>query len=280
MSNTTTHIRFECPLCGKDNDQEIEVPDVEWNVEPMSDSLSEDDIDVGCQHCGEWLAAHVSNSPSHCAVELSEYPHVVVDADDAPFAQEPMEEDWRAAVPESPFDELRTGLNTQRRMLAEAWPSDKSVFTRMVYAQAIGLMEAYLGDTLITAVETNHDALRRLVAGAEELSKEKLSLEEVLSNPDLVKERVWKYLRDIRYHNLAKVDVLYRVAFGFSLLAEKDRKTRLFKAVVCRHDIVHRNGKNKEGVVVPLGTSHVDELIDDIFALATEVEAHRKAASP
>jgi hypothetical protein len=280
-TTTTTQIRFTCPLCGRPNEQEIDVPDVDWNVEPLSDSLTEDDIDIECQHCGGYLAAHVSNSPSHCTVEFLEYPQVDVSADDAPFAQEPMEEgDWRAQVPELPFDELRTGLNTQRRMLAEGWPSDRSVFIRMVFAQVIGLMEAYLGDTLIRAVETDADALRRLVAGAEELSKEKLSLEEFLTNPGLVRERVWKYLRDIQYHNLAKVDALYNVALGFRLLTNKSRNDRLFKAILCRHDIVHRNGKTKEGGMVSLEPSHVDELIDDVFALATETEARRHATSP
>lgn len=279
MSYTTTRIRFQCPLCGTQNDQEIEVPDVDWTIEPLRDSLSEDDIDIACQHCGEYFAAHIGNSPSHCAVEFPDYPRVKVDADDAPFAQESMDDDdWRAVVPESPFDELRLGLNTQRIMLADVWSPDGSVLIRMVYAQVIGLLEAYLGDTLITAAETDPDALRRLVAGSEELTKEKLSLEEVLSTPDVVKVRVWKYLRDIRYHNLKKVDALYNVAFGFRLLTDQDRTTRLFKAILCRHDIVHRNGKNDQGTIVPLGTADVDTLIDDIFALATEVEARRKPA--
>jgi hypothetical protein len=49
--STTTTIRFNCPVCSKPNEQVIPVPDVNWGVEPLGDSLSVDDDVVVCQHC-------------------------------------------------------------------------------------------------------------------------------------------------------------------------------------------------------------------------------------
>jgi len=56
--------------------------------------------------------------------------------------------------------------------------------------------------------------------------------------------------------------------------------TRLFRAMAARHDIVHRNGKSKDGDMVSMGMANVDALIHDLLDLAEDVETGLLTQSP
>ena len=49
------------------------------------------------------------------------------------------------------------------------------------------------------------------------------------------------------YHNLGKVDVHYRIALGIRILPLASDKDSLMRAIILRHDCVHRNGYDKQG---------------------------------
>ncbi len=49
------------------------------------------------------------------------------------------------------------------------------------------------------------------------------------------------------YHNLATVDVLYKIALGIGILDLATDRKSMFDAVLLRHDCVHRNGADDEG---------------------------------
>src|SRR5690348_14798772 len=82
-----------------------------------------------------------------------------------------------------------------------------------------------------------------------ELNREKFTLAEISKTPDLVKLKVRRYIRDVRWHNLAKADVLYKMALKIDLfnILGNDRKDKLFEAIRLRHDCVHRNGFDVDG---------------------------------
>lgn len=117
----------------------------------------------------------------------------------------------------------------------------------MVFSQQVTALEAYLGDTLISAVMSDAAAMQRLIEQDEKLVKEKFSLVEISKEPTLVERKVREHLRSILYHNLAKVDVLYNIALGIRILEEAKDSVSLLKAVTLRHDCVHRNGFDKDG---------------------------------
>ena len=79
------------------------------------------------------------------------------------------------------------------------------------------------------------------------------------------------------WHNLRKVDGLYREAFDKKLCLTKD----LVSAVEKRHDIVHRNGKTKDGTEVEISKEDVikNQQLDRVFTpdmAPEEREAKRK----
>lgn len=281
--HVTTSIRFQCPECGKRASIEAAVPEVDYSYDRLSDSLSEDDIELECPHCGSSFEAHVQNSPSHCAVELTEYPNVRVEADDAPWpAPSPEDESWlNDDVPKEPFMVFEDAYHRLVDIIAEygeggrgTLPHSADVINRMVYAAIIGAMEAFLGDTLTNTVAGNKAFLDRLLKKDHELSKMSISLSEISSNPNVVLERTREHLASLIYHNLAKIGNLYRIVLdGIEILPAPDLRARLMKAVKTRHDIVHRNGKDVDGRQVALPTVLVIKTMDDVRTFVTHVNA-------
>ena len=74
--------------------------------------------------------------------------------------------------------------------------------------------------------------------------------------------KVRKYLADFIWHNLAVVGKMYKDTLSIKF---PDNMGAVYKAIVIRHDIVHRNGKDKSGK---------EEIIcqQDIINLIVEVE--------
>ena len=78
---------------------------------------------------------------------------------------------------------------------------------------------------------------------------------------------VKKELLNIIYHDLDKVKSITETSFKikFPDIAEAS------KLVKMRHDIVHRNGKNKKGEEIIVDKKKVTEAIDTIEASVSEV---------
>jgi hypothetical protein len=96
---------------------------------------------------------------------------------------------------------------------------------------------------------------RKLLQFDTELAGRRFGLSEINADPDLVNKEIRSYLRSVLYHNIAKVHVMYKNVLGvdvFELLGE--RKADLFKAVEYRHDCVHRNGFDKDGIKLEVFT--------------------------
>jgi hypothetical protein len=89
----------------------------------------------------------------------------------------------------------------------------------------------------------------------------------------LVERKVREHLRAVLYHNLAKVDVLYDIALGVRILNLAGDKKSLFKAVILRHDCVHRNGFDKDGNELKVFTkASVQDMADLIKVFVERIE--------
>lgn len=75
-------------------------------------------------------------------------------------------------------------------------------------------------------------------------------------------------LRDIIYHKLGQVKQLYKATFNIDL----GEIGPLMKAIQRRHDIVHRNGHDKEGRIVEITKEDVQQLITMVSNFITNIE--------
>lgn len=64
-----------------------------------------------------------------------------------------------------------------------------------------------------------------------------------------------------------------RTAFEGNIFHDSELRARLQRAVITRHDIVHRNGKTKYGMPVTVETSDVFALLEDIRSFVDHTNA-------
>ncbi len=77
---------------------------------------------------------------------------------------------------------------------------------------------------------------------------------------------------DIIYHDLPKVREMYRATFKIDFPELKS----IIKSVQIRHDLVHRNGKTKNGEAVTIDKSIATELIKSIDSFVAEIASNLK----
>jgi len=145
----------------------------------------------------------------------------------------------------------------------------------MLFASLISGLEAFLSDTLLNAVSARKEAQLRLVKNDKDVLTMKFTLAEVLETPNLVIETITTHLRDISFHNLPKVNALYRAALDidFFKLLEKEEVAALNKAVELRHHVVHRNGRDKDGNLLENFTpAYVESVLKLAEALVHKLE--------
>lgn len=253
-------VNFRCRKCRVKNSIDVELEGLDWDLDEFFDDVDDpssvsiqEEWPTECVECGVehyiWLE-HNGFAADLEVEDLSKSDYWVSSVTfDSGL-------DWLSAIglssrlwKEEVYKNYRVSMAEIRKcMKAQGTTHGYSLINRMVFAQIMSSFEAYLGDTLTQQVKGNSEAIRRLVAEDKELSRSRFSLQEVFQNPQLVEETVLTYLANVVYHNLSKVEALYRIALGIDLPINKKERSVLYKAIQHRHDCVHRNGFDRNGV--------------------------------
>ena len=180
-------------------------------------------------------------------------------------------------------DSLKTfnnSLSAIRSILNHPFPEKPRLtqsLYRMLYTATITAMETYLSDTFIQNVLGNHDKVILLMTTDPEFTKRSYSINDIIDLHANAQKKAKEYLLDIVWHNLSKVRNLYRTVLGVCFPREMDS---VFRSVIARHDLVHRNGKKKDGAPLRLKKNDLEDLFDDINEFVahinTQVENFKK----
>jgi hypothetical protein len=276
MQRFEVNVRFDCPICRIPASASVEVPEPEWDAaEGFGDLNSEGETAVQCPRCATWFEAYVVNSAGHCDVTLTDHKDTAVHAGIASYSYPDEDELADYPVADNPLEVFNESHRQIEELLQSHGGEDgHHIINRMVFAQQISALEAYLGDTLINVVSNNKSAMARLLGLDKELAKERFSLHEVASSPNLVPTKVRQYLKSILYHNLKKVNFLYKAALDIDLLDPAVDNSKIFRAIEYRHDCVHRNGFDGDGNKLDVFTkSYVREVSGLIRALIQRIES-------
>lgn len=180
-------------------------------------------------------------------------------------------------IPEDPYQIFESSLQQMQGLLATASNDGSHILNRMIFAQLISALEAYLCDTIINAAVKDDEVLDNLIENDKELQKAQLSLKDVRKDPNIVVTTVRAHLKEILYHNLARVNVLYKCGLGFGILSGKD--SDLFKAIEYRHHCVHRNGFDNDGNKLTVFTrAYISRTAAGLKALVDAVERQLEIA--
>lgn len=143
-----------------------------------------------------------------------------------------------------------------------------STLYNMAYAQVVTAVEAYLSGIFIHTVVNSPALLRKLVETDHELAKRPLVLKDIFTQWEGLQVDVANYLNDLIFHKLEKIKPMYKSVLGI----EFGDVSWLFKAVVLRHDCVHRNGVDKSGNPTRITHSEVEDLIRKCASLLARID--------
>jgi hypothetical protein len=155
-----------------------------------------------------------------------------------------------------------------RLIEASVDPLVRNSFNRLLYAQIITALESFLSGAFITIVLNEPDAMRKFVETTPEFQKEKISVSEIYHQMGGLRERVIKYLGDMIWHNLPKVKEMYKATLGIDF---PPNLGDVIRAITVRHDIVHRNGKTKDGKEHLISLGDISELLRCIESLVLRI---------
>lgn len=143
-------------------------------------------------------------------------------------------------------------------------------YYRLLFVNVIMALETYLSDAFINTVIPNPALTRRFIESTPEFQSEKLALSEVFKAIEEIEQKSKSYLADVVWHNLQRVKPMYQDTLGISF--PKDIGV-IFRAIIKRHDIVHRNGKTKSGEEILIQQQDVIDLIAAVEVFIHHIDA-------
>lgn len=263
--------KFECDQCGHQvESEEVGVPSPNYMADNASDSQTENEGHAICENCEKQYDIDIYVTYGGASGHISELPdgnHVEIEEIDEPY----YEDQYEAISANTEFldtlnrdlDELTSLLN----VLLNDTQLEK-IFNRQLYASTIGTLETYLSDAFINTVLSNEGNLKVFFKTFKSFEKQNIAMSAIYEFHEKADSIAKKIMLDVIYHNLPKVSKMYKDTLGiiFPQFGE------IYKSVLIRHDLVHRNGKTKEGDEVLINKEAVTELIGNVRLFVCDID--------
>lgn len=148
----------------------------------------------------------------------------------------------------------------------------KDILLRQVFIGTIGSLETFLSEVFIVLTLSNRKYLENFVTTFPEFQKSKFTLSEIFIQHDKISETTKKAMIDIIYHNLPVVKNMYNSTFKINFPEIGD----INKYIIKRHDLVHRNGKTKDGEKLNIDNEEIDSMVKEIKIFVKEISSELK----
>ena len=166
------------------------------------------------------------------------------------------------------FAQNLTALRALAKSHAPAKAALKQTFHRMLYSTAITVLETYLSDAFHQRVMGSDALIEKLLQTTPEFAERKYSLSDIIGWQRDIRNKVSEYLLGIVWHNLAKVGAMYSTMFQIPF---PQQSRGVYHSVLVRHDIVHRNGRKKDGTLHRIFEHDINTVFDDIESFVTAI---------
>ncbi|WP_394179602.1 HEPN domain-containing protein [Marinomonas posidonica] len=235
-------------------------------------SMSELMIEMQNERADEWIRERLEDADAD--EESEEYQELAIEysnlqdylAEKAEFEAELqwLKENGSSVIHKNFLEELEELKNIE-----EKTPTKRTyLINRMTYSYAVTLLEAFLGDTVKSLINENENFFTNSMQ-IEELKKAKYTLEELSKSEVNVKGLAVKELSNILYHNMPKVKRIFELIINKKIRIDISELDKIIKV---RHDIVHRNGRTKEGELIHLSRDDILEMISHIEKFSKELQ--------
>ena len=256
-------LKFKCPECGEEVVSDaFAVPIPDFTAETHHDSVNSDWFETSCDNCGKTFEVTL-NTGFYGGDGTIEDVDELLDVEEE-FAEDSYE-DYDQELYEATHNEVERMLDSIQSISEDLRP----YMCRLLYSNVITMMETYLGDTLKREVLRDEESIRNFVELYEPFSKIEIKLSHLFSKKDSLPKYIKEILNSILYHDLPKIKPIYKTILGIDLGDIKE----LYKAVIVRHDIVHRNGKDKDGNEHEITEEKVRELLERLNVMTGNVES-------
>jgi hypothetical protein len=257
-------IEFNCPNCQNVIKEEVIVPEPDWEGDCFSDSCTQEEDYFECQSCEKQIGYTIQSSISGGFFYMND-----------------LDDDYKVCLTEESdnFEESILGntqyYNTFLDQIAEAekllnrivdTDNVSSLQFKLIYSHLITILETYLSDALINTILSNDTFIETFVKTF--YKEEKIQLNEVLEIAKNIKNIVKTALLCIVYHRLKKVEKIYKNTLMINFIDTAD----IEKIISCRHDLIHRNGKDKDGREIIINRKDVEESLKKIKFFIEEIE--------
>jgi hypothetical protein len=257
-------ITFSCQ-CGAFVDESIACDGPDALANNDSASLREYWETISCDGCGKDYETHIVCTLSDTNISVPNVVDLNFDVHDL-FEQEDVVSEIEST---RQLDVYRKVSKDVISLLRQPHSADlQATLNNMLFAQVVTAMEAYLSSSFISTVVNNEKLIRRLVETDPELAKRQFSLKEIFTQWEDLKRLVARYLKDLIFHDLKKVKPMYLSVLDIDF----GDVAWLFKAVLVRHDCVHRNGFDKDGNQQKIESDTIVELVKQCTHLVSEIE--------
>lgn len=168
------------------------------------------------------------------------------------------------------FIKLKTTIENIKKLLLINSGEElvQKLLNNQCYVNAISTLETFLSEKLINEIFNNSEYKKQFVLTHPAFKEMKFNLSEIFKKIDDLDDIVKKLLLEQIYHNLPVVSNIYKSTLFIIFPDIGD----MMKAISIRHDLVHRNGKTKEGVEINILKEDVEALCDNIINFASLIE--------
>lgn len=146
--------------------------------------------------------------------------------------------------------------------------SKKTKFYNMLYSSIITSLETYLGDAIKYNIHRNEIFLRNFVEKFDDFKNVGCKINNIITLYETLDDRVNEALIGLMYHNLSKISIIYKNTFNINFPNIEE----LSIAVNVRHDLVHRNGKMKDGTIRNISKADILELKQKTYKFIRDIE--------
>lgn len=251
-------IVFRCPKCNKVCTAKLGVPAPDFTAETHHDSINIQYDECYCENCDSTYNVELSTGFYGGICEIFDIDSVldykeIYDNEDYTYNRELFDEC---------YGEIAKLLDTIEPLDNQS----KEVLYRLLYANIITRMETFLADTLKSYVLSSEKNIRFFTENYKPFQKELVPLSDIHKRVDNQPSCVRQVLDSLMYHDLPKIKQIYKV-----LNVDIGDIGDLAKAVIIRHDIVHRNGKDKDGNQRLITREMIEELSSKVAYLIYDV---------
>jgi len=168
------------------------------------------------------------------------------------------------------FAEFKNSIKNIRELaeMTIANPTLQSHYFNMLYSSVITSLETYLSDALKFNLADREEFLIKFVETFQDFKNVKCDFNDIFNLCNSIERTVEEGLRSFLYHNLPKIKGIYKSTFDINFQPINE----LMQSILIRHDLVHRNGKDKNGNIHTITKDSVLELCDKTLSFVENIE--------